>query len=135
MFDLFGYARSAVPNGTTDWTTSTMQHIAVPAGVNTSFRLQTYGAMSSGSAWFANLSLQQEILPLLQMYLLYPNYRGMMFSDQSQVASFDMTINPPAGTALSSLQVELDAVDASGKLVHEISTGNWGIASVSLLEE
>ena len=74
-------------------------------------RLQTYGAVTSGSAWFANLSLQQEIPPALQMFLLYPNYRGMMFSDQSQVASVDLTVTPPAGTSLSSLQVVLDAVD------------------------
>ena len=34
------------------------------------------------------------------MFLLYPNYRGMMFSDQSQVASMDLTVTPPAGTSL-----------------------------------
>ena len=97
MFDLFGYARSPITNGTTDWTTTTLQHITVPAGVNTSVRLQTYGAVTSGDAWFANLSLQQEVPPTLQMFLLYPNYRGMMFSDQSQVATVDLTVTPPAG--------------------------------------
>ena len=85
--------------------------------MNTSVRLQTYGAITSGSAWFANLSLQQEIPPALQMFLLYPNYRGMMFSDQSQVASVDLTVTPPAGTSLSSLQVVLDATDAGGNIV------------------
>ena len=117
MFDLLGYARSPIMNGTTDWTTTTMQHVSVPAGVNTSIRLQTYGAITNGDAWFANLSLQQEIPPALQMFLLYPNYRGMMFSDQSQVASVDLTVTPPAGTSLSSLQVVLDATDAGGNIV------------------
>ncbi len=117
MFDLLGYGRSAIVNGTTDWTDTTLRHITVPAGANTSVRLQTYGAVTSGSAWFANLSLQQEIPPALQMFLLYPNYRGMMFSDQSQVASVDLTVAPPAGTSLSSLQVVLDATDAGGNIV------------------
>ena len=117
MFDLFGYGRSNALNGTNDWTTTTLPHLSVPAGVNTSVRLQTYGAMSSGSAWFANLSLQQEIPPVLQMFLLYPNYRGMMFSDQSQVASVDLTVTPPAGTSLSSLQVVLNATDSGGNIV------------------
>ena len=117
MFDLLGYGRSPITNGTTDWTTTTLQHITVPAGAKTSVRLQTYGAVTSGDAWFANLSLQQEIPPALQMFLLYPNYRGMMFSDQSQVASVDLTVTPPAGTSLSSLQVVLNATDAGGNIV------------------
>ena len=51
------------------------------------------------------------------MFLLYPNYRGLMFSDQSQVASVDLTVTPPAGTSLASLQVEIDAIDAGGNTV------------------
>ncbi|MGC2445406.1 MAG: hypothetical protein WA409_18620, partial [Candidatus Binatus sp.] len=117
MFDLLGYARSPITGGTTDWTSTTLQHITVPAGAKTSVRLQTYGAVTSGSAWFANLSIQQEIPPALQMFLLYPNYRGMMFSDQSQVASVDLTVTPPAGTSLSSLQVVLNATDSGGNIV------------------
>ena len=117
MFDLLGFGRSSITNGTTDWTSTTLQHITVPAGTSTSVRLQTYGAITSGDAWFANLSLQQEIPPVLQMFLLYPNYRGMLFSDQSQVASVDLTITPPAGTSLSSLQVVLNATDSGGNIV------------------
>jgi len=116
-FDLFGYGRSPIMTGTTDWTTTTVQHLTVPSGVNSSVRLQTYGAVPTGSAWFANMSLQQEIPPGLQMFLLYPNYRGMMFSDQSQVASVELTVTPPAGIALSSLQVVINATDASGNIV------------------
>ena len=117
IFDLFGYGRSPDLSGTTDWTTTTLQHLSVPSGGSSSVRLGTYGAVPSGSAWFANMSLQQEIPPGLQMFLLYPNYRGLMFSDQSQVASMDLTVTPPAGTALSSLRVEIDATDASGNIV------------------
>jgi hypothetical protein len=117
-FDLFGYGRAPVTSGTTDWTTTTLQHLAVPQGLNTAVRLEIYGyPMPTGNAWYANMSLQQEIPPLLQMFLLYPNYRGMMFSDQSQVASVDLTVTPPTGTSPSSLQVILDATDAGGNVV------------------
>lgn len=117
MFTLFDFARSPITNGTTDWTTTTIDRVTVPAGKTATFRLQNYGPVQSGNAWFANLSLQQNIPPGLQTFLLYPNYRGLMFSDQSQVASMDLIVNPPAGTSLAGLQVELDAVDANGNTV------------------
>ncbi len=99
---LFGFARSPITTAPLDWTTTTLQHVTVPAGTTPSVRLQTYGPVDTGSAWFANMSLQQEIPPGLQTFLLYPNYRGLMFSDQSQVASLDLTVTPPAGTSLAS---------------------------------
>jgi hypothetical protein len=117
MFDLLGYGRSPVMKGTTDWTATTLQHLTVPNGKLSSVRLQTYGSVPTGSAWFANLSLQQEMPPLLRTFLLYPNYRGLMFSDQSQVASMDLVVTPPAGASLASLRVELDAVDAERNTV------------------
>jgi len=55
--------------------------------------------------------------PPLQTFLHYPNYRGLMFTDKSQLASIDLTVNPPAGMVLSNLEVELDAVDMSGTAV------------------
>ncbi len=117
-FDLDGYGRSPTVNGTTDWTTATLQHLSVPSGKTSSVQLGFYGyPMPTGNAWFANMSLQQEIPPGLEMFLLYPNYRGMMFSDQSQVASLDLTVTPPAGTSLGSVQVEIDALDAGGNTV------------------
>jgi hypothetical protein len=117
VFALTGHARSPILNGTNDWTMVTLPHLSVAAGTTSSVRLQTYDQVLSGSAWFANMSLQQEIPPGLETFLLYPNYRGLMFSDQSQVASLDLIVTPPAGTSLATLQVELDAVDAGGNTV------------------
>jgi hypothetical protein len=117
VFALTGHARSPILNGTNDWTTVTRPHLSVAAGTISSFRLQTYDQLMSGNAWFANMSLQQEIPPGLGTFLLYPNYRGLMFSDQSQTASLDLIVTPPAGTSLASLQVELDAIDAGGNTV------------------
>ena len=114
---LYDFTRSPIFKGTVDWTNFALQHVTIPAGRTPSIRLQTYDPVLTGSAWFANISLQQEIPPGLQMFLLYPNYRGLMFSDQSQVASLDLIVTPPAGTSLSSLQVEIDALDAGGNTV------------------
>ncbi len=117
VFTLFGYGRSPTAIGTTDWTTTTLQHLPVPSGAISSVRLDTYDPVQTGNAWFANMSLQQEIPPGLQMFLLYPNYRGLMFSDQSQVASMDLVVTPPSGTLLSSLQVVTNATDVGGNIV------------------
>ena len=117
MAMLYDFTRSPIFNGTVDWTNFSLTHVTVPAGSTGSVRLQTYDQAVSGSAWFANLSLQEEVPPGLQMFLLYPNYRGLMFSDQSQVASLDLIVTPPAGTSLASLQVEIDALDAGGNIV------------------
>ena len=117
MFTLSDFARSPITNGTTDWTTTTIDRVTVPAGKTAILKMQTYGPVPSGNAWVSNLSLQQDIPPGLQTFLLYPNYRGLMFSDQSQVASVDLIVNPPSGTSLGALQVELDAVDVGGNTV------------------
>jgi hypothetical protein len=71
----------------------------------------------TGNAWYANLSLRQEVPPPLRTFLLYPNYRGLMFSDQSQVASVFLTVNPLPGTSLNTLRIELDALDSTGHTV------------------
>jgi len=117
MFDLFEVVRSPIISGTTNWTSATLQHLVVASGVTSSVRAQVYGSKPTGNAWFANMSLQQEMPPGLQMFLLYPNYRGLMFSDQSQVASMDLIVTPPAGTSLESLRVEIVAVNAGGNTV------------------
>ena len=118
VFELLGVGRSQSFNGTTDWTTATLQQLSLVPGTSANVRLGTYGyPQPTGNAWYANLSIQQQMAPPLQTFLLYPNYRGLMFSDESQVASLDVSVNPPVGTSLSDLEVELDAVDTSGTTV------------------
>ena len=104
-FHSIGYGRSPIINGTTDWTSIDLASMCPsPPARPASFRLQTYDPVPTGNAWFANMSLQQEIPPGLQTFLLYPNYRGLMFSDQSQVASMDLIVTPPAGTSLGAFR-------------------------------
>ncbi len=53
----------------------------------------------------------------LRAFVLYPNYRGMMFSDQSQFARVAIDVTPPAGTSTAQLQVGLEVMDSGGKTV------------------
>ena len=52
----------------------------------------------------------------LQTFLLYPNYRGMMFSDESQVARIAIDVNPPRGT-FAQIHVVLEVIDPGGKVL------------------
>jgi hypothetical protein len=53
----------------------------------------------------------------LQTFLLYPNYRGMMFSDQSQVARVAIDVNPPADKSVARPQVVFEVMDPSGRVL------------------
>ncbi len=65
----------------------------------------------------------RELPEPLETFLLYPNYRGMMFSDQSQVARMAINVNPPADTTIAQLLVVLEVMDPNGKvlLTHRLS--------------
>ena len=112
MFDLFGYGRSPVLTGTNGWTSTTLQHMAVPAGTNTSVRLQTYGAVPTGNAWFANMSLQQEIPPgaadvSAVSELSRPDVLG---SEPGRQHGPDRRLRRPERRS-SSLQIVINAID------------------------
>jgi hypothetical protein len=53
----------------------------------------------------------------LHTFLLYPNYRGMMFSDESQVARIAIDVHPPAGTTIAQLHVVVELTDPGGKVL------------------
>jgi hypothetical protein len=115
LFDLSsnGWAMTQVVAGSTDWTPTTKAHAAVADGSIGSFRAETVGPVA-GISWFRKLFLGREIPAPLQVFLLYPNYRGMMFSDQSSVALAAIDINPPPGTTIAQLGVLVEVKNADG---------------------
>jgi hypothetical protein len=102
--------------GTTDWSPVMKAHAEVADGSVGSFRAETVGPVA-GTSWFRKLLLQPELPPPLETYLLYPNYRGMMFSDQSQVARVSIDVKPPADTTMAQLHVKLEVTDSGGKVL------------------
>lgn len=108
--------------GTADWSPVVKAHAKVADGSVGSFLAGTVGPVA-GTSWFRNFSLRSELPPPLETYLLYPNYRGMMFSDQSQVARVAIDVNPPANATMAQLHVELEVTDPGGKVLstHRLS--------------
>jgi hypothetical protein len=102
--------------GTNDWATSVKAHVKVEDGSVGAFRAETVGKVT-GVSWFRKLFLQRENPAPLDTYLLYPNYRGMMFGDQSQTARVAIDVRPPADTTMAQLHVALEVADASGKVL------------------
>jgi hypothetical protein len=54
--------------------------------------------------------------------MLYPNYRGYLFDDQSQTMSFDVQVNPPAGTVPSDWNVDASVIDETNQnvVLHQV---------------
>ena len=108
--------------GTTDWTTETKAHAEVAAGNTGNFRAEIVGPVV-GTSWFRKLFVRRENPPPLETFLLYPNFRGMMFSEQSQAARVAIDVNPPAHTTMAQLHVVLEVMDPGGKVLttHRLS--------------
>lgn len=95
---------SDIIKGTSDWQQLTLSKVAIPQDTPAAVSLETYNK-PDGTAWFDDMQLQREQYPV-QAFMLYPNYRGMLFDDQSQTARFQLSVDPPAGTAFADYQVK-----------------------------
>jgi hypothetical protein len=106
--------------GTSNWqyVEATRQ---VLGGQQILFDLQAY-AEPNGTAWFDDMELQRELPPAVDVFMRYPNYRGILFDDQSQVVVFDVRINPPEGTNLSDYHVEATITDEASSSVVDQQT-------------
>jgi hypothetical protein len=72
----------------------------------------------------------------LQIFLLYPNYRGIIFSDASQVARVEVEVHPPADTAVAQLHVvlELNGADDRTLLSNRVSAPASGRSAVASID-
>jgi hypothetical protein len=91
-----GSGCTSIVKGTADWQYLQLTGIVVSQDTSAQFILQAYGD-PDGSAWFDDVELRREYLPL-EVSLLYPNYRGMLFDDQSQTARFNIALDLPNAT-------------------------------------
>ena len=71
---------------------------------------------AAGTSWFRRLLPGSQLPAPLQIFLLYPNYRGMMFSDQSY-ARVAIDVTPPARATMAQLNVVLNVTDLGGKVL------------------
>ena len=56
----------------------------------------------------------------LQTFLLYPNYRGMMFSDQSQAARVAIDVNPLPDKSMVRPHVVFEVMDPAGRVLSTV---------------
>ncbi len=107
----FGNGCTAEISGTRDWTYIERTGIAISHDARARFSISTYGA-PNGAAWVDDVQLQQDLRPY-EVFLLYPNYRGFMFDDQSQTARFDINVNWPTAANLTGWFVRGNVTDES----------------------
>src|SRR2546421_4337265 len=85
-----------VISGTNDWHLYQVGPIVVDTDRTAAVWLENYNG-ASGTAWFSDAHLLRVVPPAVNVFLLYPNYRGMLFDDQSQTIQLDVTVTPPGG--------------------------------------
>jgi hypothetical protein len=61
--------------------------------------------------------VEQQLPAPLDVFLLYPNYRGMLFDDKPQDITLDVTVTPPTGAMTDYDVVAVLAEEATGHVV------------------
>src|ERR1700722_1088488 len=119
QMDLFTACETELVRGSADWQDFAGKHCVVAPGTRSPFRLAIDGN-TSGSAWFANIYVRREIPPLLQTFMLYPNYRGYLFADQPQEVRAAVTLNRGPDLRPEDLVFQLEATrtDSGSKTNH-----------------
>jgi hypothetical protein len=105
---------TASTRGTADW--KPLAQPAIPVRDPGTYRV-TVGAYArpDGAAWFDDVSLRAVRRPPLEVFLLYPNFRGLLFDDRSPA----IRVSVQAHGAPAGARVRLTLVDEAGGAVRE----------------
>jgi hypothetical protein len=87
---------SDVLSGTMDWTKITVGPVVVDTDRTAAVELESY-AGPAGTAWFDDVQLTQVLPQSVDAFLLYPNFRGMLFDDGPTTIRLDVAVTPPGG--------------------------------------
>jgi hypothetical protein len=93
---LNAWTPSDVVSGTNDWTRVDIGPVVVDADRTAALLLEMYNA-PSGAAWFDDITLTKMDSGAIDAFLLYPNFRGMLFDDGPSTMKFDVETSPPGG--------------------------------------
>ncbi len=109
----WGPNRGCTPllKGTNDWKYLERSGIVITEDGFVDFGLEALGK-PDGVAWFDDLELQEKGPLPLDVFLLYPNYRGMLFDDQSQTLKFEVRCNL-ASEGAPNTAFELNVIEES----------------------
>jgi hypothetical protein len=118
---VFSWTPSDLLTGTNDWMQITLGPIVVTADQTVAILLENYNN-PSGTAWFDDVVVQQIQPAAADVFMLYPNFRGMLFDDQPQTLQFDVNVTPPGGDfSRYSIQATLKD-EAGGQVIAQQST-------------
>jgi hypothetical protein len=96
-------------NGTSDWQKVSVEKISITKDGNYGLSFHAYNE-PAGTAWLDDVELRREGIPV-EAFLLYPNYRGILFDDQSQTIKVHVSVDPPDGTGYADYRVENTIID------------------------
>jgi hypothetical protein len=107
-----------IVRGTRNW--ESLRREAIVVRQPGAYRLTVGGfGRPAGTAWFADVSVTRVLEPALDVYLLYPNFKGMLFDDQPQRIRLAMRVRD--ATSASGARVRLRLVEEAGGTVR----GTW----------
>ncbi|MGH7391858.1 MAG: hypothetical protein ACREM3_20740 [Candidatus Rokuibacteriota bacterium] len=133
--------------GTTAWRRLRQPLIVVRQPGSYRVSVQAYG-LPDGVAWFDDVGLLAQGRPPLDAFLLYPNFRGMLFDDREQAVRLATTVDERAlpGAGGSRLRVSLldeaggarvgrEYPAAAGRLVAELDAARLAPGAYTLRAE
>lgn len=113
-------ACTPVVKGSSEWQELVLSKVAVPVDTLAAVSFEAYGK-PDGKVWFDDAELRREE-KLLDVFLLYPNYRGLLFDDQSQTVRLHAAADPPHSGGAAKYRVSIVVTDESaGTIVHQES--------------
>ena len=86
--------KTGVISGTADWKLHELKNIVLTEDREVTVKLENF-ANPSGTAWFDDIKLEEQQPEPVNAFLLYPNYRGILFTDKPQTMRVDVTVTPP----------------------------------------
>ncbi|MGH9320239.1 MAG: DUF11 domain-containing protein [Vicinamibacteria bacterium] len=106
--------------GTTGWTLVNRRNFLLPSGGSAHVRLEAY-RKPDGDVFFEDVALHRLVPPFLDGFLLYPNYRGVLFQDRSQLIRMSVTAHPKSlGRRDGDFLVRLVLQNAAGATVSSV---------------
>jgi hypothetical protein len=116
-----GSGCTEILKGSQDWTYAGQSRIVIAQDTKARFSVAAYGD-PDGSAWFDELELRLE-QQVLDVYMLYPNYRGLLFDGQPAVSEFSVSVAPPPGMRLDDYTLRGQVIDE--QTGHAVGRNEW----------
>ena len=83
-----------IATGTADWKLYELKNMVVTQPSTVTLKLENFNN-PSGTAWFDDVKLEEQEAQSVEAFLLYPNFRGILFDDGPSTMKFDVKVTPP----------------------------------------